>query len=1206
MPTFLNPFQKHDVSDFPDTYVPLSQAQRHPSVVDAYGNNLAGLAPGTDGDKDYGKDIKGDDSPTKSGSFKNAAEGGVDELTLDALRAEIDADVSAYGHDSAYDRKAKVINKALMDIGMGSYQWQLFVLCGFGWLADNLWLQTVALTLPSLTSEFGPSETHVRYTTCATFIGLCIGASFWGVASDVIGRRLAFNATLFIAGIFGLSIGGGPNWIGTCGLYAALGVGIGGNLPVDGALFLEFIPAASQGLLTLLSVWWPVGQLLTSLFAWGFLVKYKCDSELKACSLVGPGEACCHKNMNWGWRYLNITCGALTFLMFSARFFFFHLFESPKFLLSRGRQSEAVATVHGIAWKNGKKTWISEEVLNAIGGDPEVVSGQKLSFTETISRFFSKFSTQRIGPLFANKKLGITTGLIWFCWTTIGMGYPLFNAFLPQYLAQSGNNGPQSNDIVYRNYAITSIVGVPGSIIAYFTVDIKYIGRKGTIASSTLITGIFVFLFTASTDSNFQLAFTCLEAFFQNIMYGVLYAYTPEVFPAPNRGTAVNAGEANPKAPIYASGGLFIAAFIAMCCFPIETRVLSARSIIALNAVSKRFYDITSDNELWRHRCFNESPSQYARPYGLSRSRSVRKQLQERTALNLERALTGSSGRTLVQGNARSRSLGRSAGGAEESISPENRRFASQINGDRNIASWDPTVPGEKVDWYQEYIARHAPLALDWLPPPQPRQGLETRGLEAKGVGILNNEKVLAPLEDGSICIWDIGDSFTSITARSSPGILTKPSLGSLRRPQLSSSPASNSAVTEIGSVECVSVDSSLGRAYMAIEDQLHEVDLNTLQMVTSHHYPQHITALSEGSHPAPLTVGTTQSLHIHDPRMGRSNDMPATNIREYLEDGKAQDFHRIYTGDSIHASLEPLPLSILHNGTNMIHVAGRFPSILNYDRRHFPQISSTVHTGARLSCIAHVPSDTPSTSTLAAAGEYGTKGSLELYHLSETGSLAGEPTRNRATTSSSKCLSLVAQGTRLLFSDSDGLLKWVERDCSTLVRRWNVNTTYSSTLNEPGRPSTTSGIFNAEINAGDVARKLISVDGHDAKGDIVIWTGERIGVMSYGQQRKDLSGKGKGRGKASPDIRKEPASDTPSDEERDYSTMMRRALEKQADEVRFVRGLGLGNRAMQTLCPKDNERNGARQKGRVEPQRLFRRRHLKGYSPCRFASPES
>ena len=95
-------------------------------------------------------------------------------------------------------------------------------------------LQVVALTLPSLTSEFGPTSTQVRYTTCSVFVGLCVGASFWGIASDIIGRRLAFNTTLFLAGVFGLAVGGGPSWIGVCGLYAALGVGVGGNLPVDG------------------------------------------------------------------------------------------------------------------------------------------------------------------------------------------------------------------------------------------------------------------------------------------------------------------------------------------------------------------------------------------------------------------------------------------------------------------------------------------------------------------------------------------------------------------------------------------------------------------------------------------------------------------------------------------------------------------------------------------------------------------------------------------------------------------------------------------------------------------------------------------------------------------------------------------------------------------------------------------------------------
>lgn len=104
------------------------------------------------------------------------------------------------------------------------------------------------------------------------------------------------------------------------------------------------------------------------------------------------------------------------------------------------------------------------------------------------------------------------------------MGYPLFNAFLPQYLANSNTKQPTAASVVYRNYAITSIVGVPGSIIAAYTVNLKYIGRKGTIAISTLITGILVFCFTISSNPSFQLGFTCLEAFFQNIMYGVLYA----------------------------------------------------------------------------------------------------------------------------------------------------------------------------------------------------------------------------------------------------------------------------------------------------------------------------------------------------------------------------------------------------------------------------------------------------------------------------------------------------------------------------------------------------------------------------------------------------------------------------------------------------------------------------------------------------------
>ncbi|OAK99711.1 MFS general substrate transporter [Phaeosphaeriaceae sp. SRC1lsM3a] len=572
---FVNPFKSHDVEEFPGVHQPLETAPHRASSVSA--NQRASIAPTERTEKD---DKPEDDTLRRPDS--SASSGVVNHgMTRETLKAEILADVAANDLDTPYDRKSKVINRALQDMGMGKYQWELFALCGCGWMADNLWLQGVALTLPQLSAEFGVSDTEVRYTTLALFLGLCIGASFWGTASDVLGRRLAFNFTLFLAGVFGLASGGGPTWIGTCALYACIGLGVGGNLPVDGALFLEFLPQTSGNLLTLLSVFWPVGNLIASLLAWAYIPNFSCT----------PGEPCTRAD-NMGWRYLILTLGAITFAMFVARFFFFHLYESPKFLLSRGRQAEAVATVYGIASYNNTTTWLTEELLNYVGGDAEVTGEDtKLSTFQIVKRSLSRFSMKRFGALFKDKKIGVTTCLLWFQWTTIGMAYPLFNAFLPQYLANSGGDVSNDTSTVYRNYAITAIVGVPGSLLACWTVDIKHIGRKGTMAVATVITGVFVFLFTISSDSQFQLAFTCLEAFFQNVMYGVLYAYTPEVFPAPIRGTgtgmssflnrvaglcapivAIQAGSSNPKAPIYASGGLFIAAFFSMLVLPIETR----------------------------------------------------------------------------------------------------------------------------------------------------------------------------------------------------------------------------------------------------------------------------------------------------------------------------------------------------------------------------------------------------------------------------------------------------------------------------------------------------------------------------------------------------------------------------------------------------------------------------------------------------------
>jgi len=107
---------------------------------------------------------------------------------------------------------------------------------------------------------------------------------------------------------------------------------------------------------------------------------------------------------------------------FVCRFFLFHLFESPKYLLSRGRQREAVTVVHALAYYNKAKTWLTEDILNEFGAHSEDAQEEKLSYVDIVKRQAEKFSTERIAPLFSYKKLGINTALLWFMWATIGMG----------------------------------------------------------------------------------------------------------------------------------------------------------------------------------------------------------------------------------------------------------------------------------------------------------------------------------------------------------------------------------------------------------------------------------------------------------------------------------------------------------------------------------------------------------------------------------------------------------------------------------------------------------------------------------------------------------------------------------------------------------------------------------------------------------------
>ncbi|KAL5507126.1 hypothetical protein ACEPAH_6582 [Sanghuangporus vaninii] len=482
----------------------------------------------------------------------------------------------ADGVDSAYERKSHLINQCLQhEIGFGRYQWELFILTGFGWLADNLWLQGVAVVLPQVQTDLNPSR--VEYVTLSLYVGLIIGATTWGSLADIIGRKLSWNITLLLSGVFGVAAGSAPNFVAFCSLIACVGFGAGGNLPVDGALFLEHIPQSHQWLLTFLSAFWSVGQLIASLIVWVFITNYSTDK---------------------GWRY---SLGCLTFAMFFCRYIIFNLQESSKYLVAVGRDEEAVQVLQYIAKRNGKTISLTTEMLLDISeGSSEQI--RDTSIWSFIRRSFSQFSLAHVRPLFSTRRLGLNSVLTILIWGTIGLASPLFNGFLPLYLSDRLSSKP--TNVTYRDYSITSICGFPGSVIACVMVDwtrktgkISIGGRKMALAVSTALSSVFLFLFTTATDEASNLGYSCATTLTQNAMFGVLYAYTPEVFPAPHRGTgdalcsAFNrmtgiwapvikiattnrdgtSSSIGPNAPVFVSAALFMVAAFLTLLLPIET-----------------------------------------------------------------------------------------------------------------------------------------------------------------------------------------------------------------------------------------------------------------------------------------------------------------------------------------------------------------------------------------------------------------------------------------------------------------------------------------------------------------------------------------------------------------------------------------------------------------------------------------------------------
>ncbi|KAI7897103.1 major facilitator superfamily domain-containing protein [Mucor mucedo] len=404
-----------------------------------------------------------------------------------------------------------------------------------------MWLQTIAIILPRVQDHYDVPDRWIGTLSSSLFAGMTVGAFFWGSYSDTKGRKLPYTMTLVITSVFGLLSSFTYDFASLCFTLFFLGFGVGGNMPTDGALYLEFLPKEYHYLLTFMSVFFSFGAVLASILGYLILPGWSCPEDELDCDV---------STQNNGWRIMLFTVAIITFIMLILRSLWLKLPETPKFLMSQDRANETIIVLQDIAKINGGNIHISRHelpakqspILHPSDGEDDVNEMNQMlapgqSNPVELSNPKSQAKTIKIllGP-----KWRVTTLLIWAIWTFTAIAYTMFNVFLPKFLETLGFEGEAvpTRQQVYWDYMIYSLAGVPGSVIASYLIETR-LGRKGTMAISAFGSAVSLFIFSIISSRITMVLSSSSVSFLATLLYAVIYGYTPEVFDTSVRGTAV-------------------------------------------------------------------------------------------------------------------------------------------------------------------------------------------------------------------------------------------------------------------------------------------------------------------------------------------------------------------------------------------------------------------------------------------------------------------------------------------------------------------------------------------------------------------------------------------------------------------------------------------------------------------------------------------
>lgn len=429
--------------------------------------------------------------------------------------------------------------RTMEEMPLSRFHIKMFTYSSGSAFLDGYIIGIIGVALSVIKTQFDMSLTIMGLLGTATLVGMFFGGLIGGYLTDIIGRKKMFLIDMLVMLAVSALQFFAHDPIQLVILRIILGIAVGADYPIAGALMAEFSPKKNRGsLLGGINSLWYVG------YASSFLVGY---------FMLSIGDT--------SWRWMLASSAVPVFLLLIARL---NMPESPRWLASKGREKEANA------------------IIQKIFGDNVVMSAEPVAKVKTT--FLDIFRN-------GNGKWTLFVSVFWSLQLipTFGIG-----TYIPEILAQFGfANGKME----ILGSAALNIIYLAGLIPFLFLVE-KW-GRRPTIIWPFFISSISLIILGATSGLKMSFVFVfvlfVIYGIFNNAMGMHEWIYPNELFPTHIRGTAVGFSTAITRAAsatstflfptimanyglantLYICGGLFFIGFLFTLFMAPETKNMS-------------------------------------------------------------------------------------------------------------------------------------------------------------------------------------------------------------------------------------------------------------------------------------------------------------------------------------------------------------------------------------------------------------------------------------------------------------------------------------------------------------------------------------------------------------------------------------------------------------------------------------------------------